>query len=97
MVTLTLRSYAAGPRHAPTGPRPGGGKLYQHWPVPKDGRDTARRPQWRGERRAVLVRLPIAVADELQDRARAHGQSLSDAAAELIAGDLSSGQRRGAR
>ncbi|WP_448640746.1 hypothetical protein [Geodermatophilus sp. URMC 63] len=45
----------------------------------------------------MLVRLPIAVADELQDRARAHGQSLSDAAAELIAGDLSSGQRRGAR
>lgn len=97
MVTVILRRYAGGLGHAPTGLRPAGGKLYQDWPVPKNGQDAARRPQWRGERRAVLVRLPVAVAAELQDRAHAHGQLLSDAAVELLSGGLSSGQRGGSR
>lgn len=48
-----------------------------------------RRPQWRGERRAVLVRLPVPVADRLVQHAAAEESSLSETAAELIARGLS--------
>ena len=88
---------APGLRHATAGLRGREVNVYQDWPVTNDGQDPARRPQWRGERRAVLVRLPVTVAAELQDRARAHGKSLSDAAGELISGGLSADWHRGTR
>lgn len=44
-----------------------------------------RRPQRRGERQAVLVRLPADVAEKLRAEAGRSRRSLSDTAAELIA------------
>jgi hypothetical protein len=46
--------------------------------------NAARRPQWRGERRAVMVRLTLPTAGLLLARAEASGRSVSDTAAELI-------------
>jgi hypothetical protein len=43
-----------------------------------------RRPQWRGERKAVLVRMPVDVADQLAWEARTARRSVSDQAADLI-------------
>lgn len=45
---------------------------------------TPRRPQWRGERQAVLVRLPVAVAEQLRAEAGRSNRSVSDAAASFI-------------
>jgi hypothetical protein len=47
-----------------------------------------RRPQWRGERRAVLVRMPVETADRLTAEAQRRARSVSDHAAELIAHGL---------
>jgi len=47
-----------------------------------------RRPQWRGERQAVLVRLPAGLAEQLRAEARRNSQSLSDTAASLIASGM---------
>lgn len=47
-----------------------------------------RRPQWRGERRAVLVRMPVETADWLTAEAQRRDRSVSDHAAELIAHGL---------
>jgi len=43
-----------------------------------------RRPQWRGERNAVLVRMPVPLAEQLRAEATSRRLSLSDTAAELI-------------
>jgi len=47
-----------------------------------------RRPQWRGERRPVMVRVPVPVAEALENLAAAKGVSLSDAAGCLISTGL---------
>jgi len=47
-----------------------------------------RRPQWRGERRAVMVRLPVSVAERLAAAAAASNLSLSETATQLIADGL---------
>jgi hypothetical protein len=47
-----------------------------------------RRPQWRGERQAVLVRLPAALGDQLRAEAVRSSRSLSDTAASLIAAGM---------
>ena len=49
----------------------------------------ARRPQWRGERRPVLARLPLPLADQLSELARQRGCSLSDAVSDLLTHSLS--------
>jgi len=49
----------------------------------------ARRPQWRGERRPVLARLPLPLADQLSELARQRGCSLSDAVSDLLTDSLS--------
>ena len=43
-----------------------------------------RRPQWRGDRRAVLVRMALPLARQLEAEAARTGASLSDTAARLI-------------
>jgi hypothetical protein len=48
-----------------------------------------RRPQWRGERKAVLIRLPVDVAEKLAVVAEASSVSVSDAAGRLISDGLS--------
>jgi hypothetical protein len=48
-----------------------------------------RRPQWRGERKAVLVRLPVATAVDLAKVAEAQRRSVSDVATELLTRALS--------
>ena len=54
----------------------------------KAGCQRRRRPEYRGERRAVLVRLPVEVAAELKAAAGSRGSSVSDTAAALIASGL---------
>lgn len=49
-----------------------------------EARQAGRRPDWRGERSAVLVRMPLPLADRLRAEAAERGQSLSDTAAALI-------------
>ena len=44
-----------------------------------------RRPQWRGERKAVLVRMPVDVAEDLTRGAESQQCSVSEHAAELLA------------
>lgn len=44
----------------------------------------SRRPQWRGERDAVLVRMPTPLGEQLRAEAARRRMSLSDFAAELI-------------
>lgn len=60
--------------------------LYQDWRVA----DTRRRPQWRGERKAVLVRLPVEVADQLAKVAEVSHLSVSEAAGRFISVGLAS-------
>jgi hypothetical protein len=43
-----------------------------------------RRPQWRGDRKAVLVRMPVDLADRLSDAARQRRVSVSEHVARLI-------------
>lgn len=52
-----------------------------------------RRPQWRGERKAVLVRMPVKVADRLARSAKEQQRSVSDQATLLIDQALAGGQR----
>jgi hypothetical protein len=52
--------------------------------------DSRRRPQWRGERKAVLVRLPVDVADELAKAAEMSRLSVSEAAGRFISAGLAS-------
>lgn len=47
-----------------------------------------RRPQWRGERKAVLIRLPVEVADQLTAAAQQRALSVSAHAGELITAAL---------
>jgi hypothetical protein len=47
-----------------------------------------RRPQWRGEREAILVRLPAELAGSLRREAQRRQQSVSDTAAGFIAQQL---------
>jgi hypothetical protein len=54
-------------------------------PTDRDAPAAKRRPQWRGERQAVLVRLPADIAQKLRTEASRSSRSLSDTAAELIA------------
>jgi len=49
---------------------------------------TRRRPQWRGERQAVLVRLPAELVGQLRAEAGRSSRSLSDTAAFLIAAGM---------
>lgn len=60
--------------------------LYQDWFVAEN----RRRPQWRGERKAVLVRLPVEVADQLAKAAEVSQLSVSEAASRYIAIALTS-------
>lgn len=46
--------------------------------------DNQRRPQWRGERKAILVRVPLPVADQLTEVAQASSESVSDTVGRLI-------------
>jgi hypothetical protein len=47
-----------------------------------------RRPQWRGERKAILIRVPLPVADELTAVAQESSESVSDVAGRLISAAL---------
>ena len=44
-----------------------------------------RRPQWRGERKAVLVRMPVEVAQRLAWAAQRENRSVSEHAAAVLA------------
>ena len=55
--------------------------------------ETRRRPQWRGERKAVLIRMPVEVADRLTQAAREQQRSVSDEATLLIDQALAGGRR----
>jgi hypothetical protein len=46
--------------------------------------EARRRPQWRGERKAVLVRMPVALAEDLARSAELERQSVSEYAAALL-------------
>ncbi len=48
-----------------------------------------RRPQWRGERKAVLVRMPVETAADLAKLAALEQRSVSELAAELLRRALS--------
>ena len=47
-----------------------------------------RRPQWRGERQAVLVRLPVPLALRLRDEAARTQKSLSETVVGLISAGI---------
>lgn len=73
-------------------PRAFGGALAAHLEehVPSLYHDSGavrprRRPQWCGPRKAVLVRLPEALAERLAEAARQDGSSVSDTAARVLA------------
>jgi len=44
-----------------------------------------RRPQWRGERKAVLIRMPVEVAQRLAAAAQRENRSVSEHAAAVLA------------
>jgi len=44
-----------------------------------------RRPQWRGERKAVLIRMPVEVAQRLAWAAQRENRSVSEHAAAVLA------------
>lgn len=54
--------------------------------------DGKRRAHWRGDRKAVLVRVPIEVAAKLEAAAANEQRSVSEHAALLLAGALVSEQ-----
>ena len=54
------------------------GKLIQDWAVQGLDESQRRRPQWRGERKAVLVRVPVALADDLARSAALERRSVSE-------------------
>lgn len=56
-----------------------------------DEAKTKRRPQWRGERKAVLVRVPTEVAEVLRLAAEREQRSVSELAAELLTRALRQG------
>jgi hypothetical protein len=47
-----------------------------------------RRPQWRGNRKAVLVRMPVDLAQRLSCEAEMRQRSVSEHASELLAAAL---------
>lgn len=49
---------------------------------------TRRRRHWRGERRAIMVRLPLDVVNQLQSLAVGRNCSLSEAACQLLTSSL---------
>jgi len=52
-----------------------------------------RRPQWRGERKAVLVRMPVEVAQRLAWAAQRENRSVSEHAAAVLAQILSASEQ----
>lgn len=66
--------------------RNSGRKLIQDRGVVDAGNTSqmSRRPQWRGERKAVLVRMPVEVAEELANAAAREHRSVSDYVAGLV-------------
>jgi len=52
---------------------------------PRTTSPVRRRPSWRGERQALLIRLPITSATAIRDRTNTQGRSLSDVAGDLLA------------
>ena len=58
--------------------------VIQDWAV--DGLDESRRrrPQWRGERKAVLVRMPVALAQDLATSAARERRSVSEHVTALL-------------
>jgi hypothetical protein len=50
--------------------------------------DRKRRAHWRGDRKAVLVRVPVEVAVKLEAAAASERRSVSEHAALLLAGAL---------
>ncbi len=50
----------------------------------ESAKTSKRRPQWLGERKAVLVRMPIELAEQLRDAARVERRSVSQHAAWLL-------------
>lgn len=58
--------------------------------------ETHRRPHWRGERKAVLVRMPMSDAELLRAEADTRGVSVSELAASLIASGLAQSVRTAA-
>lgn len=53
-----------------------------------------RRPQWRGERQAVLVRLSCSLAHQLRNEAARQGLSVSETAAMMIGQSLAASEAR---
>ncbi|HEX5143320.1 MAG TPA: hypothetical protein VFW21_05570 [Mycobacterium sp.] len=51
-----------------------------------------RRPQWRGDRKAILIRVPLAVAEALSAAAEASSESVSDTAGRLLTAALNAEQ-----
>lgn len=51
---------------------------------PEDEQVGRRRPQWRGERKAVLVRMPVKLAEDLLRSAALEQRSVSEHAAGLL-------------
>jgi hypothetical protein len=47
-----------------------------------------RRPQWRGDRKAILVRMPVALAHRLTREAEERQRSVSEHATDLLAAAL---------
>jgi len=56
--------------------------------VAEDRPDRKRRAHWRGERKAVLVRVPVEVAAQLEAVAGRERRSVSEQAAVLLADAL---------
>ena len=52
--------------------------MIQDWVVQGLDENQRRRPQWRGERKAVLVRVPVALADDLARSAALERRSVSE-------------------
>jgi hypothetical protein len=52
-----------------------------------------RRPQWRGERKAVLVRMPVGLAEDLVRSAEQQRRSVSEHATALLQAALGRPER----
>lgn len=59
------------------------GMVIQDWAVDGLG-ESRRRPQWRGERKAVLVRMPVALAEDLARSAARERRSVSEHVTTLL-------------
>jgi hypothetical protein len=59
------------------------------------GTSGARRPQWRGERKAILIRVPLPMAEELTAVAQASSESISDTAGRMLSTALDEAREAG--